>query len=122
MIFSEFIRGDHLCKEQCSEDVVDTCDKGEICMIGECQSGCANNDDCKRGEICYRRGCVDSCLSKESVCPKGRYCHIDDKACLLPCRFDQDCARGYKCSKGGQCLKPCSENSHCSNNEQYCNR
>ena len=121
MIFSEFIRRDHLCKEECMEDVADTCDKGDICMIGECQPGCANNDDCKRGEICYRRGCVDSCLSKESVCPKGRYCHIDDKACLLPCKSDQNCAGGYKCSNG-HCLKPCRDGSQCPSSEQYCHK
>ena len=78
-----------------------------------------SNDHCKQGEKCYQESCVKSC--DDGICDKFRYCHIDDKVCLLPCKSDKNCAGGYKCSNG-HCLKPCTDDHQCSNNEQYCHK
>ena len=121
LFLSFFQRETRFCTLKCDSDL--QCSNNEKCIKGQCQSGCSNDDHCKQGEKCYQQKCVRSCKGwgALAVCPKGEYCHNDDKVCLLPCKSDKNCKDGYRCSKGGQCLKFCGGNSQCLNNEQYCN-
>ena len=65
--------------------------------------------------------CIKAC-SDDSTCPKGKYCHYDEKVCLDSCKAHEECVEGYKCSFSQgmkRCVKKCECNSECDSG-QYC--
>ena len=134
LFLSFFTRKTRLCTLKCSTGSTwpggpPLCSNNEKCIEGQCQSKCSNDDHCEREkrEKCYQRFCVKSCEGWGAIatCPEDRYCHLDDKVCLFSCKSDKNCNDGYRCSKGGQCLKSCRDDSQCSNTSngpQYCHK
>ena len=106
-----------VCKEKCKDN--SQCGEKEVCIKGQCQSGCLIDDHCKQGEKCYDESCVPTC--EDGICANNTYCHIDDKVCLLPCKSDKNCVGDYRCFNG-HCLQPCLNDNQCPNSEQYCHK
>lgn len=81
------------------------CATGQVCLLGHCYAGCANDDACTAGEQCTHGVCVtrttprpdmgppdlgviDPCA--DVICSGGTYCYPRTGTCV-ECRTSDDC-------------------------------
>ncbi len=99
-----------------------TCSAADQCASGFCVDGVCCDKACSgQCDACNLSGESGTCTdvpagTAESSC--GAYlCNGSSASCPTTCATDQDCATGYACSAGGQCLdangQSCSAGTDC---------
>jgi Putative metal-binding motif len=95
-----------------------TCNGGEYCVAGQCQSTCAGKV-CPRGERCELGACVaDPC---GRACPPGQVCREPQGVCAADVCADLRCQVGQWCDPSvGRCVADPCDGVACPNAGQVC--
>lgn len=65
---------------------------------------CQISSSCTDGELAYK-DCPDESTILESECVNGDMRFTDNSCPEMECKFNSDCAKGYKCIDGGKCIE-----------------
>ncbi|MBW1808698.1 MAG: SUMF1/EgtB/PvdO family nonheme iron enzyme [Deltaproteobacteria bacterium] len=89
------------------------CEIGEICVEGDCLTGCRSNRDCPGEQRCVEEigpngTCVECELTEE--CPPGTICQ--DYHCVSHCTEHAHCTPRFCNTTTNECVD-CTEDAHC---------
>jgi formylglycine-generating enzyme required for sulfatase activity len=96
------------------------CAEGQICSGGVCAAEpmCENDDQCEIGQICIDGDCVTGCRSQRD-CPPAQQCveALGAHGRCVDCEGDGDCDPGWIC-QDHVCVPYCTSHEHCA--PAYC--
>jgi len=119
---SDWSCDNHICVEETTEELVETCDAIEQCYVGSCLSTedipdeCVINSDCDSDEICDGYG---NCVSASLDCAEEGYYCMSDVNCEGNYLYDYDCTGVFVCCDTEVSLEICSDEGGdiCANDE-----